>query len=41
MRAFRTGMLDDSASEAAGEQPVEAQPVEAPPAERTGDRALP
>jgi sec-independent protein translocase protein TatA len=41
MRAFRTGMRDDIASEAAGEQPVEAQPVEAQPAERTGDRALP
>jgi sec-independent protein translocase protein TatA len=36
MRAFRTGMRDDAASEIAGEQPVEA-----PPAERTGDRALP
>jgi sec-independent protein translocase protein TatA len=36
MRAFRTGMREDAASETAGEQPVEA-----PPAERTGDRVLP
>jgi sec-independent protein translocase protein TatA len=41
MRAFRTGMRDDTASAAAGQQSVEAQPVEAQPAERTGDRDLP
>jgi sec-independent protein translocase protein TatA len=36
MRAFRTGMRDDAATETASEQPLEAQP-----AERTGDRTLP
>jgi sec-independent protein translocase protein TatA len=36
MRAFRTGLREDAASETAGEQPVDA-----PPAERTGERVLP
>jgi sec-independent protein translocase protein TatA len=36
MRAFRTGLREDAASETAGEQPVEA-----PPAERTRERVLP
>jgi len=36
MRAFRSGMRDESTTATAGEPPVEA-----PPAERTGDRAVP
>ena len=36
IRAFRSGMRDDAATETAAEQPVAP-----PPAGRTGDQALP